>query len=338
MLVGIALLDINYHQWAVTHHLERVYSFDLLELLSVPIPLSQQILIFWLLFMGFAFKAPVFPFHTWFPDALVEGPIGMAVMLAGVKLGTYGFIRFTLPLLPDASKSEGVVSIVMVLALIAILYGAVVALVQPDFKRLLAFSSISHLGFVVVGLFALNFQGLQGSLLTMINLGFSTAGLFFMAGFLSTRQQSTHLSAFGGFAKQVPLLATFLLLIGMASIGLPGTNGFVGEFLILLGAFKAKWWYGAVAVLGVIFGAAYFLWYYERSMLGPLTKNVSGTIKDLHMREMTIALSLSIMILWIGLYPSPFLRMMNGSIQALVDRLDRAKVASVETIIRVPAE
>jgi len=284
MLVGIALLDINYHQWAVTHHLDHVYSFDLLELLSVPIPLSQQILIFWLMFMGFAFKAPVFPFHTWLPDALVEGPIGMAVMLAGMKLGTYGFLRFTFPLLPDASKSEGVVSIVMVLALAAILYGAVVALIQSDFKRLLAFSSISHLGFVVVGLFALNFQGLQGSLLTMINLGF------------------------------------------------------VGEFLILLGAFKAKWWYGAVAVTGVIFGAAYFLWYYERAMLGPLSKNISATIKDLHMREITIALSLSVMILWIGLYPSPFLRMMNGSIQALVDRLDRAKVASVDTVIHVPAK
>ena len=172
----------------------------------------------------------------------------------------------------------------------------------------------------------------------MINLGFSTAGLFFMAGFLSTRQQSSHLSSFGGFAKQAPLLATFLLLIGMASIGLPGTNGFVGEFLILLGAFKAKWWFGAVAVLGVIFGAAYFLWYYERAMLGPLSKHVSAAVKDLHMREITIALSLSIMILWIGLYPSPFLRMMNGSIQALVDRLDRAKVASVDTVIHVPAK
>ncbi|MGD9730382.1 MAG: NuoM family protein, partial [Nitrospiraceae bacterium] len=330
MLVGIALLNINYHQWAVTHHLERVYSFDLLELLSAPIPLQQQILIFWMIFLGLAFKAPVFPFHTWLPDALVEGPIGMSVVLAGLKLGTYGFLRFSFPLLPDASRNEGVVTIVMLLGLAAILYGAIVALIQPDFRRLLAFSSISHLGFVVVGLFALNYQGLQGSLLTMINLGFSTAGLFFFAGFLGTRQQSNHLSSFGGLAKQVPLLATFLLIIGLASIGLPGTNGFVGEFLILLGAFKAKWWYGAIAVLGVIFGAAYFLWYYERSMLGPLTKAASPSMKDLHMRELTIATSLCVMILWIGLYPSPFLRIMNGSIQALVDRLDRTAVASVE--------
>jgi NADH-quinone oxidoreductase subunit M len=332
MLVGIALLNINYHQWAVTHHMDRVYSFDLLDLLSAPIPLGQQILIFWMIFLGLAFKAPMFPFHTWLPDALVEGPIGMSVVLAGVKLGTYGFLRFSFPLLPDASQNEGVVTIVMLLGLTAILYGAIVALIQPDFRRLLAFSSISHLGFVVVGLFAVNYQGLQGSLLTMINLGFSTAGLFFFAGFLGSRQQSNHLSSFGGLAKQVPLLATFLLIIGLASIGLPGTNGFVGEFLILLGAFKAKWWYGAIAVLGVIFGAAYFLWYYERAILGPLAKHVSPSMRDLQMREITIATSLCIMILWIGLYPSPFLRIMNGSVQAVVDRLERTTVAAADTL------
>jgi NADH-quinone oxidoreductase subunit M len=204
------------------------------------------------------------------------------------------------------------------------------ALVQADFRRLLAYSSVSHLGFVVVGLFALNYQGLQGSLLTMINLGFSTAGLFFIAGFLYSRQQTTQLSAFGGMAKQVPLLATFFLIIGLASIGLPGTNGFVGEFLILLGAFKANWWFGAIAVLGVIFGAAYFLWYYERSMLGPLGVAVKGTMSDLQPREKLIVVSLSVMILWIGLYPSPFLRIMNGSVQALVDRVSQETQVSLE--------
>ncbi len=331
MLVGIALLNINYHQWASLHRMDQLYSFDLLELLTVPVPLNQQILIFWLMFMGFAFKAPVFPFHTWLPDALLEGPIGMAVVLAGLKLGTFGFMRFSIPLLPDASKSETVVFIVVILGLCAILYGAWMALIQPDFRRLLAYSSISHLGMVVVGIFALNFQSLQGSLLTMINLGFSTAGLFFIAGFLYSRQHTTHLSAFGGMAKQVPLLATFFLLIGLASIGLPGTNGFVGEFLILLGAFKAKWWFGTIAVLGVIFGAAYFLWYYERAMLGPVGKAVKETMGDLHLREIVIAVSLSAMILWIGLYPAPFLRMMNGSVQALVDRLHHGTVAALES-------
>ncbi|HBR51211.1 MAG TPA: hypothetical protein DEA71_14145, partial [Nitrospira sp.] len=154
-------------------------------------------------------------------------------------------------------------------------------------------------------------------------------GLFFIAGFLYSRQQTTQLAAFGGMARQVPLLATFFLIIGLASIGLPGTNGFVGEFLILLGAFEAKWWVGSIAVLGVIFGAAYFLWYYERSMLGPLGSAVKSTMSDLQLREMVIAVSLSIMILWIGLYPSPFLRIMNGSVQALVDRLHHEKTAAL---------
>ena len=327
MLVGIALLNINYHAYATLHHMDQPYSFDLLELLAIPIPLSQQILIFWLMFMGFAFKAPVFPFHTWLPDALLEGPIGMAVVLAGIKLGTFGFMRFSIPLLPEASKHPTVVSVMMGLGLAAIVYGAFNALIQPDFRRLLAYSSISHLGFIVVGLFALNYQGLQGSLLTMINLGFSTAGLFFIAGFLYSRQQTTQLTAFGGMAKHTPLLAAFFLLIGLASIGLPGTNGFVGEFLILLGAFKAHWVYGTIAVTGVITGAAYFLWYYERAILGPVGKAVRESIGDLHLRETVIALALSVMILWIGLYPAPFLRMMNGSVQALVDRIDHGTVA-----------
>ena len=236
-------------------------------------------------------------------------------------------MRFSLPLLPEASKSADRGYRHDGLGLAAIVYGAIMALIQPDFRRLLAFSSISHLGFIVLGLFALNFQGLQGSLLTMINLGFSTAGLFFIAGFLYTRQQTTQLSAFGGLAKHTPLLATFFLIIGLASIGLPGTNGFVGEFLILLGAFKAHWLYGAIAVTGVIFGAAYFLWYYERAMLGPVGRPSGRSIGDLHPRETVIALSLSIMIFWIGLYPAPFLRMMNGSVQALVDRSIVARVA-----------
>jgi NADH-quinone oxidoreductase subunit M len=329
MLVGIALLNINYHNYATLHHMDQPYSFDLLELLAVPVPLHQQMLIFWLMFMGFAFKAPVFPFHTWLPDALLEGPIGMAVVLAGIKLGTFGFMRFSIPLLPEASKSMTVVAVMMGLGLAAIVYGAIMALIQPDFRRLLAYSSISHLGFIVIGLFALNYQGLQGSLLTMINLGFSTAGLFFIAGFLQSRQQTTELMAFGGMAKHTPLLAAFFLLIGLASIGLPGTNGFVGEFLVLLGTFKAHWAYGAIAVTGVIFGAAYFLWYYERAILGPVGRAVRESIGDLHLRETVIALALSIMILWIGLYPAPFLRMMNGSVQALVDRIDHGTVAAL---------
>ncbi len=332
MLVGFALLNFNYHEWAVAHAVTPSYTFDMLDLLSIPISANQQMVVFWLIFLGLAFKAPMFPFHTWLPNVLLEGPIGMAVVLAGVKLGTYGFLRLSLPLLPDASQHETVVTIMMTLALAAILYGALVALVQPDFRRLLAYSSVSHLGFVVLGVFALNFQGVQGSLLTMINLGFSTAGLFFLAGVLYTRRHSTHMSAFGGLARQIPLLATFLLIIGLASIGLPGTNGFVGEFLILLGAYQAWWVYGVIAVLGVILSAVYFLWYYERAMFGPLTKSITQTLTDLRAHEVFIACALCAMIFWIGLYPSPFLRIMNGSVHALIERLDRGAIADVSIV------
>ncbi len=324
MLVGIVLLNLNFHAAAVASRTEPLYSFDFLELLTVPVPPEQQALIFFLLFFGFAFKAPVFPFHTWLPTALVEGPIVMSVILAGVKLGTYGFIRFSLPLLPEAAKDW--FWLMAVLGLIAIVYGALIALVQSDFRRLLAFSSISHLGFVMLGLFALNFQGLQGSLLQMINLGFSTAGLFFMAGFLYSRTGSADLAAYGGLAHHVPLLATFVLFLGLASIGLPGTNGFIGEFLILVGAFRAHWALAAVGVLGVILGAAYFLWYYERAFFGPLTERTRTPLHDLQPREWGIAAALSVMVLWIGLYPAPFLNMINGSVQVLADRVQQGSV------------
>ena len=330
MLVGMVLLNLNYHAVALVSRMEPLYSFDFVDLLAVPVPPEKQALIFFLLFFGFAFKAPVFPFHTWLPTALVEGPIAMSVILAGVKLGTFGFIRFSLPLLPDAARSW--MWVLAVLGLVAIIYGAFIALVQSDFRRLLAYSSISHLGFIMLGLFALNFQGLQGSLLQMINLGFSTAGLFFLAGFLYTRTGSADLSAYGGLAHKVPLLATFLLILGMASIGLPGTNGFVGEFLILLGAFRAHWALAAVGVLGVILGAAYFLWYYERAFFGPPGPNAQKPLVDLRPREWGIAVALSVMVLWIGLYPAPFLNIINGSVQTLVERLQQGSVVKAVKI------
>lgn len=315
MLVGFCLLSLNYFE------ANHVYSFDLLDLLSVQIPLGLQLLIFWLIFLGLAFKAPIFPFHSWLPDALVQGPFPMSVILAGIKLGTYGFLRFSFPLLPGASQHATVVAILMTLGLAAIVYGAIVAIIQPDFRRLLVFSSISHLGFVVIGMFALNFQGIQGSLITMINLGFSTAGLFFLAGFMYERLGHIDVRQCSGLAKKMPQLATFMLIIGMASIGLPGTNGFIGEFLILLGAFQAWWVYGAIAVTGVIFAAAYFLWFYERAIFGPLKENLPTAIKDLNGREWAIGVALSIMIFWIGIFPSPFLRMVNSSVQEMVERL-----------------
>ena len=330
MLVGIIILDLNYQEMALAQGIQPTHSFDFLTLLTVPMSAEKQLLVFLLLFFGFAAKAPIFPFHTWLADALASGPVAVSVALAGIKLGTYGFLRFSIPLLPDASRALLVP--LSVLALVGIIFGAFVALAQTDLRRLLAFSSISHLGFVVLGLFALNFHGLQGGLLQMINLAFTTAGLFFIAGFLYSRGLQDDLTRYGGLITPMPALAGFFIVIGLASVGFPGTNGFVGEFLILLGAFRVHWSFGAVGVAGVILGLAYIMWYYERAMLGParetMIKDTRGnerpvsSLRDLNPREWVIASSLTVMIFWIGLYPAPFFDMMDASVQAVVDRVD----------------
>jgi NADH-quinone oxidoreductase subunit M len=322
MLVGIVVLFLQYYRFASIHGIRPSVSFDFLDLLQTPMSLDVQILIFVFLFFGFAFKTPLVPFHTWMPDALHAGPIAMSVILAGIKLGTFGFVRFSLPLLPDASRA--VLPVMMVIALIGITYGAYIALIQTDFRRLLAYSSISHLGYVALGIFALTYQGIQGGIIQMINLGVTTAGLFFFAGFLWTRRRTLTIAEFGGLAKGMPLLATFLLIIVLSSIGLPGTNGFIGEFLILFGAFKAHWIYGAIGVLGVILGAAYLLWFYERAIFGKVTKPENERLPDLNARELAVALPLVALIFWIGLYPSPFLHRINGSVEALHARLHPA--------------
>ncbi len=332
MLVGIIVLDLNYQEVHGTH------SFDFLALLATPMSAEKQMLVFVLLFFGFAAKAPIFPFHAWLTDALASGPVAVSVALAGIKLGTYGFLRFSIPLLPDASRT--LLIPLSILAVVGIIYGAFVALAQSDLRRLLAFSSISHLGFVVLGLFALNFHGLQGGLLQMINLAFTTAGLFFIAGFLYSRGLQDDLTRYGGLITPMPALAGFFIVIGLASVGFPGTNGFVGEFLILLGAFQTHWLFGAVGVAGVILGLAYIMWYYERAMLAPsqetMIKDTQGgerpvsSLRDLNPREWVIASSLTIMIFWIGLYPSPFFDMMDASIQMVADRVsDATRIAAL---------
>ena len=330
MLVGIALLDINYHQWAIAHHVEPTYSFDLLELLSVPIPLSQQILIFWLMFLGFAFKAPVFPFHTWLPDALVEGPIGMAVMLAGIETRNVWIHPVQLSVAsrrlekPDRRRSHHGAGTRR--DYLWGDHGADPARLPPS-ARVQQHQPPGLCGRRTV---RLELSRAPRQPAHHDQFGIQYGGLVFHRGLSLPRQQSTQLAAFGGMAKQMPLLATFFLIIGLASIGLPGTNGFVGEFLILLGAFKAKWWYGAIAVAGVIFGAAYFLWYYERVDAGPLGKAVKDSIERSAYPRNDHRAGL------VGHDPldrplsRPFLRMMNGSVQALVDRLDRGTVASIE--------
>ncbi len=236
----------------------------------------------WLAFaVSFAIKVPMFPFHTWLPDAHTDAPTAGSVILAGVllKMGTYGFIRFNLPMFPEASKHF--VPLVFTLAIIAIIYGAMVCMVQPDMKRLIAYSSVSHMGFVMLGMFAFNLQGVQGSVLQMINHGLSTGGLFLVVGLIYDRRHTRLISELGGLSRQMPVYATLFAIIMLSSMGLPGLNGFIGEFLILIGVFQVRWWWGALAVTGIILGAAYMLWLYQRTMFGEITKEENKTLPDL---------------------------------------------------------
>ena len=327
MLVAIAILFLNYHDYALMEELDSPYSTDLLQLLAVPLDLNKQIWVFVLFFFGFAVKTPIVPFHTWLPDALLSGPIAASVVLAGIKLGTYGFLRFSLLLAPEASRLF--VPMMMALGLIGILYGSIIALMQSDLRRMMAYSSIGHLGFVTVGLFALNYRGLQGSLIHMLNLGIITAGLFFIIGFLMNRGLPTEIKRLGGLARPLPVLATITLILALASIGLPGTNGFIGEFLILLGAFEAYWIYAAIGVLGIILGAAYMLWMYEQAFFGKADEEKSKGLKDFNLREWVVGVVLVVLIFWIGIYPAPFLEVINPSIEGLVQRLEQGSPSLV---------
>ncbi len=324
LLIAIVLLGLSSHETAGAGTAGApAYSFDLLVLqFDAPIPIENQTLIFFLMMLGFAAKGPMVPFHTWLPTTLMEGPIGMGVYLVGLKLGVYGMLRFVIPLLPEASAQWS--WLIVVLGLTALLYGALIALVQPNFRRLLAFASVSHVGIILVGLFSLNQQGVQGALIQMISLGIVGEGLLFLTGFLYRRAGSSDLLAFGGLARHVPVLAFFFFLFGLAFIGLPGTSGFIGEFLILMGAFRAHWAFAAVGVLGVILSAGYFLWYYERAFFGPVTNAAVARMRDLSSREMLIAGSIAGLIFCIGLYPKPLIEMTQGSVESLVTHVDRA--------------
>lgn len=321
MLLAIAILFLNYHDFAIAQGWPETYSTDLLRMMAVPLSVDKQIWVFVLFLFGFAVKAPILPFHTWLPDALFAGPVATSVILAGIKLGTYGFLRFSLPLAPEASMAF--VPLMMVLGLAAILYGGVIALMQTDLRRMMAYSSIGHLGFVVIGLFALNHHGLQGSLIQMLSLGVTTAGLFFIIGFLCNRGLSMDVRQLGGLARPLPVLATITLIMALGSVGLPGTSGFVGEFLILLGAFEAHWLYAAIGVIGIILGAAYMLWMYEQGIFGKTDTARVQHLTDLNLREWVVGGILVLLIFWIGIYPAPFLNVINPSIEGVVQRLDQ---------------
>ena len=265
MLVGIIVL---YYQAGGT--------FDILELMTKTYPYKLQLWLFWAFFAAFAVKVPMFPVHTWLPDAHTEAPTAGSVILAAVliKMGAYGFIRFSLPLFPDASRA--MTPVMLTLSVIAIIYGAVICLAQTDLKRLIAYSSVSHMGFVTLGIFALNSQGMEGGILQMINHGVVTGALFLSVGMIYDRTHTRQISDYGGVASVMPVYASMFMVFTLASIGLPATNGFIGEFLIILGGFKANQWAGVLAATGIIIGAGYMLWLYQRVFSWRQTKGLQG--------------------------------------------------------------
>ncbi len=308
MLVGIILLYQNGGR-----------TFDIIALAGQSYPLKLQLLLFWAFFAAFAVKVPMWPVHTWLPDAHTEAPAAGSVILAGVliKMGAYGFLRFSLPILPDATQQ--MLLPMLILSGIAIVYGAVICLAQTDLKRLVAYSSVSHMGFVTLGLFALNQRGLEGGILQMINHGIVTGALFLAIGMIYERTHTREIAAYGGLASTMPVFAGFFLLFTLAAVGLPGTNGFIGEFLILLGGFERLPWTAVVAASGLILGAWYMLWLYQRIFFNAVKDGMQG-LAQLNLREILTLVPLVLLIFWIGLYPNALLGFLHVSVTHLIDQ------------------
>jgi NADH-quinone oxidoreductase subunit M len=304
-----------------------VYTFDLLKLHDYAVPLQAQFWMFLAFFLAFAIKVPMFPFHTWLPDAHTEAPTVGSVVLAAVllKMGTYGFIRFAIPLFPNAAADA--TWWICLLAVIGIVYGAWVAMVQVDVKRLVAFSSVSHLGFVVLGMFAFTAQGVEGSILQMINHGLSTGALFLIVGMVYERRHTRLIEEFGGLSKVMPIFAVLFMVFTLSSIGLPGLNGFVGEFLILIGTFKVYPWHAVIAASGVIFAAVYMLWMFQRVMFGEITNPKNLHLPDLSVREIAVLMPILVFVVWIGVYPNTFLRPMEPSVKKFIQQVHTKKAA-----------
>jgi NADH-quinone oxidoreductase subunit M len=299
------------------------YTFNIVELMKVNLPLETQIWVFLGFFLGFAIKVPMFPFHTWLPDAHVEAPTAGSVILAAVllKMGTYGFMRFSLPLAPLASADSRIVQLMVTLSIVAIIYGALVSLMQKDWKKLVAYSSVSHMGFCTLGIFALNPNGLAGSLIQQLNHGISTGALFLLVGIVYERRHTREISEYGGLSHVMPVYATLFMIITMSSIGVPALNGFIGEFTILQGAFEANRTWAALAVSGIVLGAAYMLWLYQRTMFGQLSNPKNQGLKDLDAREFAVLMPLVALAFWIGLYPKPYFEILEKPVAAIVERV-----------------
>ena len=324
MLVAIIYLGVQY---GAVHGQP---SFALVDLYGLELSQTAAQWCFLAFFLAFAVKVPMWPLHTWLPDAHVEAPTGGSVILAGVllKMGTYGFVRFILPLFPQVLPYA--MPWIGTVAVVGIVYGALVAMVQPDMKKLVAYSSVSHLGFVMLGVAALNEAGLTGGIYQMLNHGVSTAALFLLVGVLYERRHTRLIADFGGLWKQVPLFAVCFLLVTLSSIGLPGLNGFVGEFLILLGAFGFDARLAAVAVTGVVLGAAYMLWMYQRVMFGPIDREENLALTDMNWREVVVIGPLLVLIVVMGVYPQPFLNTMEASVVVTLQRAQGMQITDVE--------
>ncbi len=299
------------------------YSFDINQLMKLQLPPEIEQWVFWAFFLGFAVKVPMFPFHTWLPDAHVEAPTAGSVILAGVmlKMGTYGFLRFSLPLLPNASSDRKIVQIMAVLSIVAIIYGALVSLMQRDWKKLVAYSSVSHLGFCTLGIFALNQAGITGSVIQQLNHGISTGMLFLIVGVIYERRHTREISEYGGLAAPMPVFATVFAIAMFSSAGLPLLNGFIGEFTILQGVFQVNRAWAAAAASGIVLGAAYLLWLYQRTMLGEITNEKNVGLRDLGWREMACFAPLLLWAISIGVYPKPYFDLLDKPVAQLVERL-----------------
>jgi NADH-quinone oxidoreductase subunit M len=317
MLIGILTLYFqHFYQFGF-------YTFEISELMKLDLPLHLQQWVFWAFFIGFAIKVPMFPFHTWLPDAHVEAPTAGSVVLASVllKMGTYGFLRFSLPLLPKASITPTIVNILIGLSIVGIIYGALVSLMQQDWKKLVAYSSVSHLGFCTLGIFALNPNGIAGSVIQQVNHGISTGMLFLIVGIVYERRHTREIKEYGGLGHVMPVYSIVFAFAMLSSAGLPLLNGFVGEFTILQGAFEANRAWAAFAVTGIILGAAYLLWLYQRTILGQITNLKNLHLPDLNLRELVVFLPLIAWAIWIGVYPKPYFEILEKPVNQIVERV-----------------
>jgi NADH-quinone oxidoreductase subunit M len=305
---------------------------DVPALMAFDSPAHSQTWLWLAFFASFAVKMPMWPVHTWLPDAHVEAPTAGSMILAGVllKMGGYGFIRFSIPMFPEASVQ--LMWIVFALSMVAVVYTSLVALAQSDMKKLIAYSSVAHMAFVTGGLFAFNAQGIEGAMVVMISHGLVSAALFFCVGVIYDRLHTREIERYGGLTANMPRYAVFFLLFTMASVALPGTSGFVGEFLALLGMFNASTWLGFVMTTGIILGAAYMLWLYGRVAFGELVHADVGRMPDLRPREWAVMLPLALSVLAIGIYPKPIMAPLKAPVASLVARLDRADAPSVRVV------